>query len=258
MKKPVFRALFSALTLSFAAGSTHAVSINESNSATVLANTLAGQGITISNAVLSTASDSAAGTFTQGGNIGFDAGVLLTTGTTGCAVGPNTSGDCSGTGASTSLKFDFTSSTGAVSFKYVFASEEYLDFVGTEYNDLFELKLNGVNIALLPGDNGVVSINNVHPGLNSAFFRYNDGSIDTQYNGLTTVLTASASNLKGVNTFEFLIQDRGDDYYDSGVFIEAGTFSSQPGPVPEPRSVAMLSAGLMGIYAATRKRKQAR
>lgn len=256
MKKPVFRAVLASLALSFAAGSASAVVVNATTDAGVLANALAGSGIIISNATLASASATAAGTFTSGGNIGFDKGILLTTGQVSCAVGPNNNTGCTGPGTTTSLKFNFVSTTGNVFFNYVFASEEYNEFVNTSFNDLFELRLNNVNIALLPNGAGDVSINNVNNGKNAAYFRDNTGSagINTQYDGLTTVLTAQAKGLVGMNTFEFFITDRGDSSLDSGVFIQGGTFAADPSPIPEPASLSLLGLGLLGMFAAKRRK----
>lgn len=260
MKFSKFSALVAALTMSLAASSASALVVSASNDATALANALGGSGITISNATLSAASATGAGTFTGGAaSVGFNSGVLLTTGTVNCAPGPNSSASCGGSGFTTSLKFDFTSDTGDVFFKYVFASEEYNEYVGSIYNDSFELLLNGVNIALLPGGAGAVSINNVNNNVNSSFYRNNSGvgslNLDTQYDGLTTVLIAQATGLTlgSTNTFEFRISDLGDSAWDSGVFIEAGTFSST-NPVPEPAGIALFGLGLLGLLAAKRRK----
>lgn len=237
-----------------------ALTVSASTSATDLVNTLVGSGISTSNATLSVASSTAAGTFAGGNSVslGIDSGVLLTTGTVTCAPGPNTSASCTGAGTTTSLKFDFTTGSGNLFFNYVFASEEYNEYVGSGFNDSFQLLLDGVNIALVPNGGGVVSINNVNNNVNSAYYvsnsSPNNSNLDIQYDGLTTVLQAAVSGLTaGVHTFEFLIADVGDSSWDSGVFIQAGSFSDTS--VPEPTSLALLGLGLGFVGMARKYRK---
>jgi hypothetical protein len=71
------------------------------------------------------------------------------------------------------LEFDFMPIGNVMSFRYVFASEEYLYFVHTSFNDVFGFFISGPgisgnqNIATLPTTNSgdtVVSINNVNWG----------------------------------------------------------------------------------------------
>lgn len=259
--------LLASTALLCAAGLVHASPVvSASNVGTALASAIAGSEITVSNVVYSGATSIASGTFTNGAaTVGFDQGVVLTTGTVGCIAGPNNETGCTGGGTTTSLKFDFTSNTGKLFFQYVFGSEEYNEFVNSSFNDEFRLLLNGVNIALLPSSAGVVSINNVNCGSNAGFYRNNSSGgtancanlgLDIEYDGLTTVLTAEANVVAAaVNTFEFLIFDRGDSNLDSGVFIKAGSFSgtNPSNPVPLPGTLALMGVGLLGLGAVRRK-----
>jgi gliding motility-associated-like protein len=147
------------------------------------------------------------------------------------------------------LEFDFIPQSDTVKFRYVFGSEEYNDFVNSTVNDAFAFILSGVstplaptNIALIPGTTTPVSINTVNNGEedwltglsagpceNCAYFRDNVGEIvNVTYDGLTTVLTAIHPVICGETYhIKIMIADGGDGVYDSGVFLEAGSFSSQ-------------------------------
>ncbi|MCX5952907.1 MAG: choice-of-anchor L domain-containing protein [Cyanobacteria bacterium] len=128
------------------------------------------------------------------------------------AVGPNNSGSATGPGALSSLSFAFRAVSPSISWRYVFASE-YEEWVGSQFNDRFRLTLNGENLALIPGTSANVEINSVNQISNTAFYRSNVGSalnnFNTQYDGLTTLLTASKGDLVVGNTYnvEFMVTD---------------------------------------------------
>ena len=134
-----------------------------------------------------------------------------------------------------------------VSFKYMFGSEEYYEYVDSAYNDAFALLLNGVNIAKLPSsesNSDVVSINNVNYHLNRQYFHGNDpgtgdkkdpvhndlGKIYPQIepDGFTVILTAQGvpyQNPEQTNTIKIVVADVGDGILDSWVLLQSGTFS---------------------------------
>jgi hypothetical protein len=235
----------------------------------------------------------AAGTFTGGtGIIPFDQGVLLTSGQATLAPGPNSSDGAGATNAGGSdanldaingpsdvedaaiLQFQFTAANPVVSFQYVFASDEYNEFVNSAFNDVFGFFLNGTNIALIPGSGTPVTINNVNCGSNSAFYTNNDSGgstggdatcvangkpvagLNTQYDGLAGAganpafwLFATGNLQPGVNTIKLAIGDSSDTVLDSGVFLKAGSFIDAPPPAPEPASMALLGIALAGLGA---------
>lgn len=199
---------------------------------------LLGTGLTLvpGTAILETNTVEGSGLFSGGASsIGIDEGVLLTSGNIWNSIGPNDLSNKSAGGTYTRLKFNFTTSAPGVSWRYVFASEEYPEYVGTVYNDYFSLKLNGVNLAVLPGTINPVEINNVNAGLNSSFYVSNtDNSRPAlQYDAFTTPLTSSLVGLDPGTVYqaEFEISDRGDEIFDSGVYIEG--LIARDGTTPE-------------------------
>ena len=159
--------------------------------------------------VATQAGPNAIGFFDNAADIGITDGVLLTTGTIFNALGPNNSESSTGPGALSSFGFDFVAVSPGISWRYVFGSEEYQEYVGSEFNDFFRLTLNGENLALIPGTSTNVAINSVNQTSNTAFYRPNVGAalntFDTQYDGLTTLLTASKGDLIVGNTYSVVI-----------------------------------------------------
>lgn len=173
-----------------------------------------------------------------------------------------------------------------VSFKYMFGSEEYYEYVDSQFNDAFALLLNGVNIARLPStesDSDVVAINNVNYHLNRQYFHGNDpgtgdladpihedlGMIYPQIepDGFTMILTAHGLPNDSVNTIKIVVADVGDGILDSWVLLQSGTFScvditEAPSVSPAPSSssgeffcllASMLCAGCSKLLYLTTK-----
>ncbi|WNJ20621.1 choice-of-anchor L domain-containing protein [Pontibacter sp. G13] len=200
-------------------------------------------------------------------NLGLDRGVLLSTGQASQAIGPNTS-----PGTSTNLadpgyaplttlsgqntfdacviEFDIYPTCDSVGIQYVFASEEYHEYVSTVpgggINDVFAFFISGpgytnppgmpgVNIALIPGTTTPVSISTVNNGYapantmstgpctNCTYFVDNVGGTTVEYDAFTVPLLAQAA-VQPCNTYHITlaIADASDGILDSGVFLEAG------------------------------------
>jgi hypothetical protein len=264
-----------------------ALSVTTTSSATDLANAILGSGITLNSASYSGAAG-ASGTFTGGNTVpfGFDRGIVLTTGAaSGAGTGVNNSGSygtdngASGDAALTTLAgyqtynaailtMGFTISPanpGNLYFNFAFASDEYNEYSLSQFNDVFAFYLDGVNIGLLPNGQRV-SVNSVNNSVNSQYYhpnRFGDtlgfdgtaGSYHIEYDGLTTVLTASALGIAaGPHSIRLAIADASDGVWDSAVFIQGGTFSTIETPVPEP-STCIAGALLLLPFGASLIRK---
>lgn len=135
------------------------------------------------------------------------------------------------------LEFDVYAATDELEFNYVFGSEEYPNFVGGNFNDIFAFFISGpgiapnTNIAVLGDGVTPVSINTVNDGIGGVggpidpttgevIYVNNAGGLSLPYGGYTTVLTARADVIPcNYYHLKLAIADRGDSSYDSGVFI---------------------------------------
>lgn len=244
--------------------------------------------------------------------LGFKSGILLSTGSVFDAFGENDTPGKSGVlstgnksrGSSDKdlnkiargktkevsiLEFDFIPLHNKVSFNYCFGSEEYRDYVGTPYNDVFAFMVYGPgmkkqNVALIPGTKTPVTINNVNHKKNKQWYMNNDHFLNYglsksggapklnifqfirllfvpkksgngkfisnqrerkklnqylvnnfQYDGFTRMLTAEFYVVPyQIYHLKIAIGDVADRIFDSGVFIQEGSFicvrdTTQPG-----------------------------
>ena len=114
--------------------------------------------------------------------------------------------------------------------KYVFASEEYPEYVGSSFNDVMAVFVDGTNCALVPGTATPVSINTVNAGANSQYYVDNQtgaSGYGTTYDGLTKPLVCSAPVTPGVPaTVRIVVADASDSIYDSAVaLLDQGIWS---------------------------------
>jgi gliding motility-associated-like protein len=233
------------------------LSVTQQSATTLVQNVLLGTGVTVSN-IQFTGASSQLGRFNgSNSNIGLPSGIIMSTGLISDAVGPNNSGSVGvdlnragygplanllGGDAETQdaavLSFNFICESDKVSFKYVFASEEYPEYVGSQFNDVFAFFIQGPgitgiqNIAKIPGTNQFVAINNVNQNsFNNFFVNNGNGSISggpsVQFDGFTRPFVAEATVIP-CQTYKITIAitDVSDGIFDSAVFLEAQSFTS--------------------------------
>lgn len=80
------------------------------------------------------------------------------------------------------IEFDFVPLANRIEFSYQFGSEEYPEYVGSAYNDIFAFfvsdETSSRNIALIPGKNIPVSVNTINAKMESE--RYIDNNVFSQ------------------------------------------------------------------------------
>lgn len=251
--------------------------VTSSTNATQMAQLLAGSGVTISNATVNCTQGTfnGSGTFTNGAgtSLGINSGVVLMTGDV-AQVDSSSAWFASETGNGLNdadldvvspsislsndrciLEFDVVPSGDTLRFKYVFASEEYPDYVCSNFSDVFAFFVSGPNplggnynkrnIALVPGTNLVVSINTINPGTPgissgggtcnlpgqslaySSLYVTPPANNPPTFDGHTVVLTATIAVVPcQTYRLKLAIADVFDQAFDSGVFLEAGSISS--------------------------------
>jgi hypothetical protein len=220
--------------------------INESASAIAMANEIFGAGATVVGASYSGWSQSS-GIFSNGDTISpgvtpSDTGVILSTGRASDFANPgsqsnvrsNTSTNTPGVnndpqfnalaGASTYdasiLTVDFIPTGNVMSFQFIYASEEYPEYVNTTFNDTVGVWVNGVHVPVAVGS-GTSNISNVNQ--NNNINLYNDNTSDqfnTEMDGFTVTMTLTIPVNPGVvNTLRIGIADVADANYDSNLLI---------------------------------------
>lgn len=115
--------------------------------------------------------------------------------------------------------------------QYVFASEEYLEYVGSQFNDVMAVTVDGKQCSFVPGSATPVSVNTVNDVTNSASFIDNAlgaAGLQTTMDGVTVPLTCSVPVTPGVPvTVAISVADGSDHVYDSAVaLVDKGISSS--------------------------------
>jgi len=244
-------------------------SVFASSNPNALVNQIVGSGVQVSNVTLN-CNVLASGIFTSTGtNLGLNSGIILSTAEVVEAIGPNDSpgGTLLGNegcfnstesffdndiiGIETLakydgcvLEFDLKPACDVLKLKYVFASEEYPEYVTQGYNDAFGFFIwgpnpsggnyTGTNIALLPGTNTPVSIDNVNSTTNANYYVNNQNGNYIEYDGFTTPFNSSI-DVSTCSTYhlKFVIADAGDCRYSSAVLLSQGGLTCEASQSPQ-------------------------
>ncbi|MGC1506130.1 MAG: Hint domain-containing protein [Sulfitobacter sp.] len=220
--------------------------VREGTTATQMAQTIFGNGVTVTDATYYGDRNSA-GIYTNGDAVApgvtpGDTGVIMSTGnaqdftnSSGQAnQNTNTSTNTSGTnnhgqynaaaGARTydaaTLDVDFIPDTDVMTMQFIFSSEEYPEFENSIYQDFVGVWING---SLVPMDvgNGDVDPGNVNTTNNINMYVNNQNDeFNTEMDGFTITLTLTMNVNAGVtNSMRIAIADVADTNYDSNLLI---------------------------------------
>ena len=223
------------------------LNIDTAATAMQMANAMFGSGVTVTSASYTGAAASSGiysgGLTTSPGVVPSDGGVILSTGqaqtfTNSTGNGnqfANASGNMGTAGDSqltaiagfntydaAILEATFVPVGDTLTMQIVFSSEEYLEYVGSNFNDACAIWVNGVQAELTVGT-GDITINNVNTTSNSNLYVDNRSSTspyNTEMDGFTITLTLKAPVIANqTNTIKIGIADAGDRIYDSNLLV---------------------------------------
>ncbi|MGR3635595.1 MAG: Hint domain-containing protein [Shimia sp.] len=120
------------------------------------------------------------------------------------------------------LEVQFIPTGDTMTMQFVFASEEYPEYVNSIYQDFVAVSINGEFVPLAIG-NGEVDPGNINDGENESLFIDNTGgAYNTEMDGFTLTMTLTIPVYAGdINTIQFIIADVSDSSYDSSLLIGA-------------------------------------
>ncbi len=228
------------------------IPIDRNASATEMAQTKFGDGVTVVGASY-TGDDDSSGVYTNGDSITpgmtpADSGVMFSTGdlrgftnstpwwssnsnqsnsTTTTSSGPNNESGfnaAAGTGTfdASFLDADFIPTGDAMTMRFVFASEEFPEYATGAFQDFVGVWINGTLVDLAVGD-GDIDPNNLNAGSNSNLFVDNtQDQYNTEMDGFTVAMTLTIPVISGqVNSIRIGVADVTDSQYDSTLLIAA-------------------------------------
>ena len=225
------------------------IPIDRGATATEMAQTIFGDGVTIVSASYTGDNDSS-GIYTNGDSISpfvtpGDTGVMFSTGdlrgftnnnpsqsnqsnsTTTASSGPNNVAQFNAAAGTNTfdasyIDVDFIPTGDVMTMQFVFSSEEYPEFATGAYQDFVGVWINGTQVDLSVGD-GDVDPGNVNAGANENLYIDNGADqYNTEMDGFTVTMTLTIPVNSGqVNSIRIGVADVADNRYDSTLLIAA-------------------------------------
>ncbi len=119
------------------------------------------------------------------------------------------------------LNANFIPDGDMITMQFVFSSEEYPEYVSSNFNDAFGVWVNGSFVPVSITIGGNVAIDEVNAGKNKNLYHDNTSDqFNTEMDGFTYVISLKAPvNAGQVNTIKIGIADASDTAYDSNLLI---------------------------------------
>lgn len=253
-----------------------ALPINTGATATQMANTIFGAGITVNSATY-TGAGLASGTYSNGDAISpeltpGDTGVILSTGrATGITNNSGTLNTNTTGGRSTNnfqpgdsdftaisgglttfdasfLVIEFTPNGNLLTLDFVISSEEYPEYINSNFLDVVGIWVNDVQATVTVG-NGNVSVGNING--NTAANLYNDNTSDqfnTEMDGFTVTLSVAAPVIAGArNMIKIGVADVSDATYDTNLLIAGGSAQASLVAVDDAANIGLNSSKTIAV-----------
>ncbi|MCB2130161.1 MAG: choice-of-anchor L domain-containing protein [Rhodobacteraceae bacterium] len=234
---------------------------NTNASAMQMANAIFGSGVTVVGASYLGDSNSSAiysnGNALSPGVVPADTGVILSTGRvrdfTQSSGDPNRStGTSTNTGGVNNdplfnalagsrtydaaiLNVDFIPTGNVMTMQFVFSSEEYPEYVNTQFNDMIGIWVNGSYVPLSVGS-GNTSVGNISPASSGSnlFVSNTADTYNTEMDGFTLTLSLNIPVIAGqVNSIRIGVADVADSSYDSNLLIAGKSGQTRLIAVPD-------------------------
>lgn len=141
----------------------------------------------------------------------------------------------------TEIQLNFIASASEVEFQFVFASDEYPEYINALYQDVMGIYIQGTNysgpfagyqnISYLPGTTTPVSIPTVNENVNSQYYvnnHFGTGNLPIEFDGLTVPLTITLDNLVCGDEYKmiFAVGNVNDEHLESAIFIAANSIKT--------------------------------